>query len=58
MTHGGPAGFDPKSFTGPFLTTLANHTYAIPVQLIVLEMYTYAGKSQSKVFPIFSSIIS
>jgi hypothetical protein len=35
--HGGPAGFDPTSFTGPFLSFLAFAQYLLP--LTVLELY-------------------
>jgi uncharacterized membrane protein len=57
LIHGGPAGFDPKTFTGPFLTALAILTYAVPIQLIVLEMYIYSARSKSKIFQITTSII-
>ncbi|MGD9563708.1 MAG: DUF2306 domain-containing protein [Pyrinomonadaceae bacterium] len=36
----GPAGFDPDTFTGPFLTFLSFADYLIP--LAVLEIYFYA----------------
>lgn len=35
--HGGPVGFDPESFTGPFLSVLAYAQYLLP--LAVLELY-------------------
>lgn len=35
--NGGPAGFDPKTFTGPFLSFLAFAQYLLP--LAVLELY-------------------
>ncbi|AKU23276.1 hypothetical protein ACZ75_19275 [Massilia sp. NR 4-1] len=35
--NGGPAGFDPKTFTGPFLSFLAYAQYLLP--LAVLELY-------------------
>jgi hypothetical protein len=35
--NGGPAGFDPKTFTGPFLTFLAFGQYLVP--LGVLQLY-------------------
>jgi hypothetical protein len=57
LIHGSPAGFDPKTFTGPFLTALAILTYAVPIQLIVLEMYIYSARSKSKIFQITTSII-
>ena len=57
LINGGPAGFDPKTFTGPFLTALAIFIYAIPAQLIILEMYMHAGRSKSRIFAIVTSII-
>ncbi|MFZ1786978.1 MAG: DUF2306 domain-containing protein [Saprospiraceae bacterium] len=39
-----PVGFDPETFTGPFLTTLSVFTYAIPIALLLLESYFYAQK--------------
>lgn len=41
--HQAPVGFDPKSFTGPFLTCLAFGQYLVP--LAVLELYFYAQRS-------------
>jgi predicted membrane protein DUF2306 len=38
--NGGPVGFDPKSFSGPFLTFLAFAQYLLP--LAVAEAYTRA----------------
>jgi len=35
--NGGPAGFDPKTFTGPFLSFLAYAQYLLP--LVLLELY-------------------
>jgi hypothetical protein len=57
MVNGGPAGFDPKTFTGPFLTALSIFTYAIPISLIVLEMYFHARKSKSQTFSFITSAI-
>ncbi|WP_411888132.1 DUF2306 domain-containing protein [Hydrocarboniphaga effusa] len=37
VVNQGPAGFDPKSFTGPFLTFLSFAQYLLP--LAVLELY-------------------
>ncbi len=37
VIHQGPVGFDPKTFTGPFLTFLAFAQYMVP--LAVLELY-------------------
>ena len=57
LVNGGPVGFDPKTFTGPFLTTLSIFSYGIPLSLIVLEMYFYAQKNDSKVSSIATSVI-
>lgn len=43
--HGRPVGFDPVSFTGPFLTTLYALVYILP--LLFLEVYLRAQRSQS-----------
>jgi hypothetical protein len=40
-----PAGFDPKSFTGPFLTFLSFADYLVP--LAVLELYFHAQAQRS-----------
>ncbi|TSE10373.1 MULTISPECIES: DUF2306 domain-containing protein [Aquimarina] len=37
--HGGPVGFDPETFRGPFLIFLGFGQYVIP--LIILELYLY-----------------
>ncbi len=57
LINQGPVGFDPKTFTGPFLTVLSIFTYAIPIPLIILEMYLHAGRSTSRLFPIVTSIV-
>lgn len=57
LVHGGPVGFDPKTFTGPFLTALSLFTYAIPLPLIVLELYFYAQRKGSKACSLFTSVI-
>jgi hypothetical protein len=57
LVNGGPVGFDPKTFTGPFLTALSIFTYAIPISLIVLEMYFYARKTQNRTFSLVTSVI-
>ncbi len=41
----GPAGFDPKTFTGPFLSFWSFANYLLP--LAVLELYLRAGDSNS-----------
>lgn len=43
ILHGAPVGFDPATFTGPFLTFLAFAQYLLP--LAVLELYFYAQES-------------
>jgi uncharacterized membrane protein len=57
MLNGGPAGFDPETFTGPFLTFISIFTYGIPLSLIVLEMYFYAQKKQNNTFNILTSAV-
>jgi hypothetical protein len=57
VVNGGPAGFDTKTFSGPFLTFLAVSTYAIPISLIVLEMYFYSLKKRSRAFSLFTAAI-
>lgn len=49
VMNGGPAGFDPRTFSGPFLTALAVFVYALPVPLLVLELYFYAQKTTRSV---------
>ena len=49
VMNGGPAGFDPRTFSGPFLTALAVFVYALPVPLLVLELYFYAQKTTKSV---------
>ncbi len=48
LINGGPAGFDMETFTGPFLTVLSLFTYAVPLPLIVLEIYLYAQRRQDR----------
>ena len=55
LMHGGPVGFDPKTFSGPFLTALAVFTYAVPLSLIVLEMYFYAQQRATPAFRLFTA---
>ncbi|HZP68089.1 MAG TPA: DUF2306 domain-containing protein [Rudaea sp.] len=40
VANGGPVGFDPKTFTGPFLTFLSFAQFLLP--LAVLELYFHA----------------
>lgn len=46
LVNGRPAGFDPDTFTGPFLTFLSVATYALPLTLGVFELYNYASVSR------------
>lgn len=46
FVNGGPAGFDPDSFRGPFINFLAFAQYLLP--LAVLELYLCAGRSRSR----------
>jgi len=47
LVNGGPVGFNTETFSGPFLSLLAVFTYAIPLSLIILEMYFYAQQKHS-----------
>ncbi|MBA4851285.1 DUF2306 domain-containing protein [Emticicia sp. BO119] len=57
MVNGGPVGFDPETFSGPFLTLLAIFTYAIPLSLIILELYFYAQRKQTTGLSFFTATI-
>lgn len=57
LVNGGPAGFDPKTFSGPFLSFLSIFTYAVPLQLIVLEMYLYASKNKGRVLSVTTIVL-
>ncbi|PSL31272.1 DUF2306 domain-containing protein [Dyadobacter jiangsuensis] len=48
VLNGGPVGFDPQTFSGPFLTALAVFTYALPASLGILELYFYAQKAAKR----------
>jgi Predicted membrane protein (DUF2306) len=52
-----PVGFNPETFTGPFLWVLSTFAYAVPISLILLEMYFYAQKKQNQVFSNITSVI-
>lgn len=51
MANGGAVGFDPKTFTGPFLTFLGYAQYLIPLAL--LELY-FAAKNSRRAIPKWS----
>lgn len=57
VVNGGPVGFDPETFTGPFLTILAIVTYAVPLPLIMVELYLYAQKKQNTALSLFTSAL-
>lgn len=49
VIHGGPAGFDPNTFTGPALVAIGLLQYLLP--LAVLELYFVAQASQRPAVP-------
>ncbi|SEJ57761.1 Uncharacterized membrane protein [Dyadobacter sp. SG02] len=49
VLNGGPVGFDPRTFSGPFLTALAVFVYALPVSLLLLELYFYGQKTKGRI---------
>lgn len=53
----GPVGFDPKTFTGPFLTILAVFTYAVPLSLIMLEVYFKVQSSKNQTVKLLTSAL-
>ena len=55
VVNRGPVGFDPDTFTGPFLTALSIFTYAVPVPLLVLELYLYAQQKQNRALSLFTA---
>ncbi len=57
VIHGGPAGFDAETFTGPFLTFLSVFTYAVPVTLFVYELYRRAMHGNKKWLVYTASVI-
>jgi len=55
VVHKAPVGFDPETFSGPFLSVLSTFAYSVPISLILLEMYFYAQKKQSQTFSYVTS---
>ncbi len=55
LINGGPVGFDPKTFEGPFLSILNISQYTIP--LIILELYLHAKTSSNKTLSLFTAAI-
>ena len=43
LVHGGPVGFDPETFRGPFLVFLGFGQYTIP--LLIYELYRRTNKN-------------
>ena len=50
-----PVGFDAKTFSGPFLTTLAFAVYVV-VPLSVLQLYFVAQRSRTDVAPYVTAV--
>ena len=44
LVHGGPVGFDPETFRGPFLVFLGFGQYTLP--LLVYELYRKANENE------------
>ena len=44
VANRGPVGFDPKAFTGPFLTFLAFAQYVVPLAVLELYLRAQAGR--------------
>ncbi|HEX7762819.1 MAG TPA: hypothetical protein VF433_04325, partial [Cellvibrio sp.] len=55
VIHQAPVGFDPDSFTGPFVTFIAFAQYFIP--LLVLELYFRAQKATSAYIQLAMTIL-
>jgi Predicted membrane protein (DUF2306) len=51
----GPVGFDPETFTGPFLTILSISIYALPISLLLLEVYLRAKDSTNNLLKYVSA---
>jgi hypothetical protein len=51
----GAVGFDPETFTGPFLTFLSISIYALPISLLLLELYLRAKDSPNNVLKYVSA---
>jgi hypothetical protein len=57
LVNGRPVGFDPNTFTGPFLTALSVFTYAFPLSLLLLELYFQALQKQRLAFSLVTSAL-
>jgi Predicted membrane protein (DUF2306) len=52
-----PVGFDAETFSGPFLSALAFFSYALPLPLLVSEMYFYAQKTHNQRIVLFTASV-
>lgn len=57
VIHQAPVGFNPETFSGPFLSVLSTVVYSVPISLILLEMYFYAQKKQNQTFSYATSAV-
>ncbi|MCW9017000.1 MAG: DUF2306 domain-containing protein, partial [Kangiellaceae bacterium] len=57
MINQGPVGFDPKTFTGPFLTFLQYGQYIIPLLLAQAYFHVQKNSSPAKQFTFSASIL-
>lgn len=57
LIHQKPVGFDPDTFDGPFLWFLAIFIYALPLPILILELYLRATKSTNKIFIITTTVV-
>ena len=55
MVHGAPVGFDPETFTGPFMNFIIFAQYLLP--LAILECYFKAQDSQSSIGKVMVAIL-
>lgn len=55
LINGGPVGFNPDTFEGPFLSILNISQYTVP--LIILELYLHSKNSQSKSISLVTTAI-
>lgn len=55
MINQGPVGFDPETFSGPFVTFISFAQYLIP--LAILQLYFYAKEKGSSIAKITTAII-
>ena len=60
MLHGAPVGFDPETFTGPFLTCLYVSVYVLPIAIAEWYLRTSTSKqtAQQWGFSLFLAILT